>query len=334
MNNRRLLWIILLSGFIFNACDSNPLDVRLPDKDVHIKYINADEGLYDQPIEKVKVNLESLSKELGDLFLYELSNDIQERIYDTSYHSVYKYYNFKYINDIEKAKSSLYNNLPQSQEKIDNAFRYLSYHFGDSILPKKIFYLNMLFGPISCSDEEIAVGLENYISPKDSVIVSIPGSELYEWQRDRMNYDFMERDVLLSWIQRHLFKELDGKLAEHIIQAGKVLYVLNSAFPDATGAYIIRYSDKNYNWAVENERLVWDYLVKQELLFKRDMRTRANFLNEGPKTVGLSDDAPDRLGQFLGYRIVKKYMNENKSLTLPELLNTKYNKILQSYEID
>lgn len=334
MNNRRLLWIILLSGFVFNACDSNPLNVKLPDKEVNIEYINADEGLYNQPLEKVNSNLKSLSQELGELFLFELSNDIQERIYDTSYHSVYNYYNFKYINDIEKAKLKLYKNLPGSQEKINTAFRYLSYHFGDSILPKKIFYINMLFGPISCSDAEIAVGLENYVSPNDSVILSIPASELYEWQRDRMNYDFMERDILLSWIQVQLFKELDGKLAELIIQAGKVLYILNASFPAADEAYVLRYSQESYNWAIENERLVWDYLVKQQLLFQRDMRTRANFLNEGPTTVGLSDDAPDRLGQFLGYRIVKKFMHRNKSLTLPELLNTKYNIILQSYEID
>lgn len=334
MNNRRLLWIILLSGFIFNACDSDPLDVRLPDKDVNIEYVNADKKLYDQPIEEVKTNLKSLSQQLGDLFLFELSNDIQARIYDTSYQMVYKYYTSKYIHDLEKAKLALYNDLPETQQKINKAFSYLGYHFGDSVPPKKIFYVNMLFGPISCSDSEIAIGLENYVSPNDTVIKSIPSSELYKWQRDRMNYDFLERDVLLSWIQMHLFKELDGKLAEHLIQAGKVLYILNAAFPDAKEAYILRYSDDDYNWAVDNERMVWDYLVKQQLLFKRDMKTRANFLNAGPKTVGLPDESPDRLGQFLGYRIVKKFMYRNKTLTLPELINTKYNKILQSYEID
>ncbi|HLV41767.1 MAG TPA: hypothetical protein VKY37_05785, partial [Brumimicrobium sp.] len=64
------------------------------------------------------------------------------------------------------------------------------------------------------------------------------------------------------------------------------------------------------------------------------MRSRTNFLNEGPKTVGLSDDAPDRIGQFLGYRIVKGYMDKNKALSLSELLDVKYNIILQTYEID
>lgn len=334
MNNRRLLWIILMCGFIFNSCDSNPLDVRLPDKEMHIEYVNADEGLYNQPIEGVKENLKSLTQKLGDLFLFELSNDIQVRIYDTSFHVVHEYYNSKYVYDLEKAKTKLYKNLQESQGVINKAFSYMGYHFGDSILPKKIFYVNMLFGPIACSDSEIAIGLENYISPEDTIIKSIPGSELYEWQRERMNYDYMERDVLLSWIQMHLFKELDGKLAEHIIQAGKVLYILNAAFPDAKESYVLRYTEDDYKWAAENERLVWDYLVKQQLLFERDMRTRANFLNAGPKTVGLPEGAPDRLGQFLGYRIVKKFMNKNKSLTLPELINTKYNRILQSYEID
>ncbi len=334
MNNWRLLWIIIGCGFVLIGCNSNPLDVKLHNSDVKIKYINADKQLHNHSIEEVKTNLASLSDELGDLFLYELSNDIQQRIYDTSYQLVYEYYNSKYINDLEKAKSELYDKLPQSEQKIDRAFHYLAYHFGDILLPQKIFYLNMLFGPISCSDTKIAIGLESYISPDDTVVQAIPTSELYGWQRERMNFDYFERDVLLSWIQMHLFDELDGKLAENLIQAGKVLYVLNAAFPKAEEAYILRYSADDYQWAVENETMVWDYLVKQQLLFKRDMRTRANFLNAGPKTVGLPDGAPDRLGQYLGYRIVKKFMHKNKSLTLPELLNTQYNKILQSYEID
>lgn len=334
MNNRKLLWIILLSGFILNACDSNPLDVQLSDEKVNIEYVNADKALHNASIEGVETKLKSLTEQLGDLFLFELSNDIQARIYDTSYQAVYKFYNSRYIHDLETAKTKLYPKLPESQDKIDEAFNYLRYHFGDSISPNTIFYVNMLFGPITCSNNKIAVGLENYISPEDSVVKSIPGSELYQWQRDRMNYDFLERDILLAWIQMHLFDEINGKLAEQIIQAGKVLYILNAAFPNASEAYILRYSKNDYDWALDNERMVWDYLVKQQLLFERDMKTRANFLNAGPKTVGLPDESPDRLGQFLGYRIVKKFMNRNKSLTLPELLNTKYNTILQSYEID
>jgi hypothetical protein len=75
-------------------------------------------------------------------------------------------------------------------------------------------------------------------------------------------------------------------------------------------------------------------LVKEQLLFKNNDRDKANFLNEGPQTIGLPEASPDRMGQFLGFQMVFGYMTKNKAVSLPELLKIDYNKILQTYEID
>jgi hypothetical protein len=334
MNNRKSLYVILLLVTFFYGCKSNPLDVELTNSNIAIQYINADNQLYGHSMEDVQKNTKSLENQLGNLFIYELSQNIRQNLDDSAYRAIYNFYNTEYISDLEKEKSKLFQELPKHELKMNTAFKYLRYHFGDSLLPQNIFYLNKLFSQVSCSENSIAIGLENYISPATHVIESVPNSELYQWQRDRMNIEYLERDVLLSWIQVQLFNKIDAKLAEHIIQAGKILYVLNATFPKEEDAYILRYAKDQYDWALKNESAVWNYLVEQQMLFKTDMRTRTNFLNEAPKTVGLSDDAPDRMGQFLGYRIVKGYMNKNKALSLPELLDVKYNIILQTYEID
>ena len=334
MNKRKSIYAILFLASFFYGCKSNPLDIELDNSDVSIEYINADQQLNNQSLEEIKKNAKTLEARLGDLFVYELSQNIRHNFDDSSYRAIYNFYNSEYISDLEKEKVKLYPELPSHEKEMNKAFKYLRHHFGDSLLPESIFYLNKLFSQVSCSESNIAVGLENYISPNSTVIESLPSSELHSWQRDRMDIDYLERDVLLSWIQVKLFNEIDGKLAEHIIQAGKILYVLNAAFPKQEEAYILRYTDEQFDWAKKNEAAVWNYLVEQQMLFKIDMRSRTNFLNEGPKTVGLSDDAPDRMGQFLGYRIVKGYMNKNKALSLSELLDVKYNIILQTYEID
>ena len=56
-------------------------------------------------------------------------------------------------------------------------------------------------------------------------------------------------------------------------------------------------------------------------------------LNEGPFTIGLPEKGPDRLGQFLGYRMVKKYLEITKP-EVKDLLKTSYTAILAEYEID
>jgi uncharacterized protein YjaZ len=77
--------------------------------------------------------------------------------------------------------------------------------------------------------------------------------------------------------------------------------------------------------------LFWKYLVENELLFKTDEKTRSNFLNDGPFTSGLSNNSPDRLGQFLAWRIVHQYM-ENHDISIAELNKKSYNELLQNYK--
>ncbi|PWH86511.1 gliding motility lipoprotein GldB [Brumimicrobium oceani] len=333
MNNRLPLSAILLISAFFYGCSSNPLDVELTKEEVTVNYINVDQQFYKQAQEVVSKKFQALENQLGELFLYEVSQNIRQNITDSSYKEIYNFYNSDYISELEEEKQTLLPQLPSHEKAMDRGFAYLNHHFGQQLVPENIFYINKLFSNISCSDINIAVGLENYISPDSEVIATIPNEELYQWQKNRMQIEFLERDILLNWIQVQLFDELDANLAEHLIQAGKILYVLNAAFPNSKEAYVLRYSDQQYNWALENEASVWNYLVEQQMLFKTDISARTNFLNEGPTTVGLSKDSPDRIGQFLGYRIVKGYMSNNKALSLQELIKTQYNTILQTYEI-
>ncbi|MCO5269200.1 MAG: hypothetical protein M9897_09925 [Brumimicrobium sp.] len=326
------LWLILLPIF-FLSCQSNPIDIPIPKNEINITYTNVDQVLSNVGLEEIKNEIPTFENQLGDLFYYELSQNIQQQLNDSSYIAVYNFYQQEYVKDIEIEKSKLVKTLPQHEEQINNAFHYFKYYFNSTSIPNNIFYINKLFSKINCTDAEISIGLENYISPESSVIKAIPEMELHNWQRQRMDIQYLKRDVLLSWIQVQLFEEIDGNLAEHLIQAGKILYVLNAVFPKESEAYILRYNEKEYKWAIENEAMTWDYLVREEMLFSNNLQTKMNFLNEGPKTVGLPDSSPDRIGQFIGYRIVKNYMLKNKSLSLQQLLKTKYNKILQTYEI-
>ena len=194
--------------------------------------------------------------------------------------------------------------------------------------------MNKLFSGIKANDSVLTIAGENYLDPSLPVIKNLPGDQLYQWQKDAMNVEFLPRDVLQFWIQAKLFKDMDENLVNHIIQAGKVMYVLHASFPKESVAYALRYSNDEYSWAEENELAFWEYLVKEELLFKNNLRDKANILNEGPYTVGLPEEGPDRLGQYLGFKMVSNYMASNKDLSLQELIALDYNTILQAYEID
>ena len=149
-----------------------------------------------------------------------------------------------------------------------------------------------------------------------------------------MRKEYIPRDVLNEWIATNVVKDVNGIFAEKMIRWGKIIYLTEAALPKLEKYLLFRYTKKGYDWAEHNEASIWKYIVNEELLFSKNERDHANFLHEGPFTVGLPENSPDRLGQFLGWRIVNEFMEKNESISIKELINVPYNTILQSYEIE
>ena len=117
-----------------------------------------------------------------------------------------------------------------------------------------------------------------------------------------------------------------------MIRWGKLLVILDLLLPEQSMATKLRYEQKAYEWAVASESKFWEYLVEQQLLFKTDQELNMNLLNEGPYSIGLPQESPDRMGRFLGYQIVKQYLDAQQP-SIQELINTPYNRILQKYQV-
>jgi hypothetical protein len=150
-----------------------------------------------------------------------------------------------------------------------------------------------------------------------------------------MNERFMDRDVISAWVSTHLFKETTGYHIAEMIRWGKVHVITEMCLridnKDISPDEVLRWSKEQYDWAVKNEKKFYKYLMDENLLFDSNEKNRAYLLNNGPYTIGLPDESPDRMGQFLGYQIVRNYVLD-QNIALDELPNLKYNTILKSYQ--
>ena len=61
---------------------------------------------------------------------------------------------------------------------------------------------------------------------------------------------------------------------------------------------------------------------------------KLGYFNEAPFTKGLPKESPDRLGQYIGWKMVRKYMEQHSDLPLEKLLNVPFAQIMQAYKID
>jgi len=330
---------VTVFSFLFTvliSCKNDPLNVDSSAVDVSIAYYNMDSVFIHAKGDDLKKWNSRYKKEIKEAYEYELGMGLRIGVPEDSVilNSIELFANDPGIVLFEKKIQVKFSDLKKRHEKIISGFRNLKFHLSDVKIPKAIVYANTCFQSSAFSTQnEIIVGLERYLGQDERLIQELPRDIFYDWIKEGMDDKYLERDAVCSWIMSNVVDMREATLAENMIKWGKILYFTEAAFPDEKEQIIIRYSAEDLKWANENEFSLWEYLVKEKMLFRINETESINLLSPGPFTVGLPEKGPDRLGQYLGWQMVRKYMEKN-DVTLKQLLNTPYNKILQAYEID
>lgn len=322
---------------VMASCSNDPLEINTSKVKLNLNYTNLDSILVHTDTTDLLVKLLDLRTTMPDIIDYEIGYCLHVgRVTDEGIPTrIYEFRNDSYIKRLEERIEQKFNDLPQRHAQISEGFKHLKGHLPASKMPQSIVFLNSFFASSSfCTENDIAIGLERYLGAKMDVIQELPPQEFFEWIKEGMNADYLERDALAAWIMTHIVEEKsDPTTIEAIIQWGKILYLTEAAFPEKPKHIIARYNEVDYNWAIENERSFWKHLVDKNALFKHSEQDQMNYLKEAPFTAGLPEKGPDRLGQFLGWRIIQSYMNQH-DITIQELMKLPYTELLQEYEIE
>ncbi|MFZ4464395.1 MAG: hypothetical protein ACOYN5_11140 [Bacteroidales bacterium] len=217
----------------------------------------------------------------------------------------------------------------QIESKLTMAGRRFLYYFPGQKLPDFYSYISGVYyeSAILADQNAVVIGLDCYLGSGEEMYTQM-GIPLY--LSERMTPDYIVKDAFLAIYQQKV--ALNGSSAtilQEMIEAGKRLYYIEAMQPDIAGNILLGYRETQFKWAVENQAEVWAYLVSEQLLYKNDFMMFKKLFGDGPFTREFSEEAPARLGEFIGWQIVKAFMERNSELKLNELVQlTDYQRIL------
>ena len=325
--------IFFLLVFI-QSCTSNQYEVDTSKVNLKLTFINLDSitnSSNNQKLISSKTELIKNHREILDFsFGYCLGIPLQP---DSSFlRKVNEFKRDKYIKRLEKTISKFQKEVFKTE--ITDGFKRMKYHFPNRKVPHSIFFINSLFSAsVFCTEKEVAIGLDRYLGANARVIKELPSQQFYEWIKVGMEPRYLSRDVMAAWLMTNYLEETNENYAAEMIRWGKILFLTKVLLPEVKEETILRYTTKQFEWANASEKAIWKYLVDKEMLFKTDEETRINLLKEGPYSIGLPKESPDRIGQFMGYKIVKQFMEEEE-ISLEKLVAMPYNELLQNYKVN
>ncbi|MBT8234847.1 MAG: gliding motility lipoprotein GldB [Bacteroidia bacterium] len=95
---------------------------------------------------------------------------------------------------------------------------------------------------------------------------------------------------------------------------GKKLYLKDLLLPWRDDPEKIKYTREELDWARANEDPIWRYFIERELLYSTDKGLVPRFLNDAPFSkfrLELDSESPGRIGQYMGWQIVRAFMENN-----------------------
>ena len=106
-----------------------------------------------------------------------------------------------------------------------------------------------------------------------------------------------------------------------MIDFGKAYYFTRQMVPCATDAQIVGYSPEVLQDVLENQETIWANFIQNELIYETNHQIKVKFIGERPKIPEIGSKCPGRIAAWLGYEIVKSYMDKNPEVSLTQLMS-------------
>lgn len=223
-------------------------------------------------------------------------------------------YGFRQTNAREQA---VFADVSELEQSLGRAFARVSYLYPETELPTFYLFISGFQTPIYFAEELVGIGADMYLGSDYEYYNRV----VYDYQKQTMRKECIPVDVVSAYLFRTLpYTSTKSRLLDQMLYRGKIMYLTAQIFNALPGYEVMGWTKEQWDWCVRNEEAIWHLVMDKRDLFKTESLVLTGYLNDGPFTSEVSQDAPGRLGIWLGWRIAESYMEHNKEVSLQDLM--------------
>ncbi len=290
---------------------------------LEVKIQRFDQDLYLAKNKPIAQTAQSLNQKYG-VFYDDFSHKIVGNANLSNTDVIAGLYKSTAYEALMKEVDSVYPNLSAIEQDLNTTFKYIKYYYPKAKVPRFISFISGFAYQIPIGDDYIGIGLDMFLGKGSQFYNAIVASSP-KYQSIRFEPAYILPRVTEVYAREELFlpNDNDQTFLSKMIYNGKILYFMDQVLPETKNDTLkIGYTNKQLTWAKQYEGNIWGLFLENELLYQTDYQKLQTYLTDGPFTPGVGEkgfSAP-KLGVFIGWQIVKKYMAENKDVTLQQLM--------------
>jgi hypothetical protein len=279
-----------------------------------VKIHRYDIDLFKIPLNDLQKGLESIKNQYPFFLGTELTDPVklgQMKEYLSNQRNI----------DFHDACLKKYQHMGAIENNLTTGFKHFKYYFPNAQIPRVYTYISGgdYENPVQLIDNVMIIALDTYLG-KDFKPYFSDGIPSYKARN--MTSDYIVPDCMKALVDRvYRGNPTVTNLLGQIVEAGKKLFFVDAMIPDLPGNVKIGYTTAQFNWISKNESHVWAAIIENGMLYSTDNQVVRIFMADGPFTPEFTRESPPRLGEWIGWQIVKKYMEMNPDVSLPQMMN-------------
>lgn len=201
----------------------------------------------------------------------------------------------------------VFNKYSEIEEDVKHLLQHIKYYDKTFNIPRVITIADNVDyrNKIVVNRDFIIINLLNYLG-EDHIFYQ----NISKYISANMNANQIIPDIADIYAKSFAYQSKQKTFLEEMIYYGKLLYFKDIMIPEYTDAQKLGYTEQQLQWAQSNEEMIWRYFVERELLFDTDTKLFSRFIANSPYSkfyLELDNESPGRLGQYMGWQIVRAY---------------------------
>jgi len=329
MIKKGITYLAILLTIISSCKQKEKFDIDTSKINLELNIKRLDKDIFEIDPGNLDVELPQLIEEYGEFYeLYSIRIINLGNPYQENYSELLTGFITDYtMNKVYEKTMEVFPNVNYIETSLKKAFKRYKYFFPERIVPEVYTYIGGFNQSMVVSDSILGIGVDKYLG-KDCEFYDRLG--IANYLQNNMNPENIPTDAIRAWaLTEFTYNDSIDNLVNNIVYQGKIHFFLDAMFPKVLDSLKIGFTSDEMLWCIKNEKQMWNYLIENKLLFSTDYMTINQHINPAPFTSGYPNESPGRASIWLGWQIVRKYMQRNPEISLNELmLNNDYQEIL------
>ncbi len=300
----------------WNSKGKNIPDVSHINIDLNIERFEQD--LFGIDTTQVKTEFERLRQEypvfINDIFLPEILPALQD---PAIFEAFVKTPDIRQLYD---TCTIIYGDFSDLEAQFNQAFKFFKYHFPERELPKVVTYLSEYSLGNFTYENILGIGLDFFLGAN---YPRYNPNFFPEYIRRTMNKQHLVAKSIETLATGMVGDPEKTQMLDVMLTNGKVLFLMDALLPHLPDSIKLGYTAAQTEWCSNNELQIWSHLVGEDLLYSSRMRDVRKLVEHSPNAPGMPPEAPGRVANWIGWQIIKSYMQRHPDSSYEDLLQIK-----------